>query len=111
VRYGEALIRTGQFDRAHALLLDLFNNVRPTPPQVRLIANAADSAGQTAEALYYMSEYHLLTGQLEMALEKLRLALRVPELQPWQKARFEARIAELEPYLNQRRASRGNRGN
>jgi beta-barrel assembly-enhancing protease len=106
VRYGEALIRTGHFDRAHALLLDLFNNVRPTPPQVRLIANAADSAGQTAEALYYMSEYHLLTGQLEMALEKLRLALRVPALQPWQKARFEARIAELEPFLQQRRASR-----
>jgi beta-barrel assembly-enhancing protease len=71
VRYAEALIRTGHFDAAHALLLDLFNNVRPTPPQVRLIANTADAAGLKAEALYYMSEYHLLTGQLPMALEKL----------------------------------------
>lgn len=102
VRYAEALIRTGHFDQAHALLLDLFNNVRPTPPQVRLIANAADSAGLAAEALYYMSEYHLLTGELPMALEKLRLALLEPELQTWQRARFEARIAELEPYLQQR---------
>ncbi|MFU8820779.1 MAG: M48 family metalloprotease [Gammaproteobacteria bacterium] len=104
VRYAEALIRSGYSDEAHALLLDLFNNVRPTPPQVRLIANAADAAGLGAEALYYMSEYHLLTGQLPMALEKLRLALQEPDLQPWQRSRFEARIAELEPYLQQRRA-------
>jgi beta-barrel assembly-enhancing protease len=106
VRYAEALIRTGKFENAHVLLLDLFNNVRPTPPQARLIANAADAAGETAEALFYMSEYHLLNGQLHMALEKLRLALREPGLQGWQKARFEARIAELEPFLDQRRTSR-----
>jgi beta-barrel assembly-enhancing protease len=104
VRYAEALIRSGYSDEAHALLLDLFNNVRPTPPQVRLIANAADTAGLAAEALYYMSEYHLLTGQLPMALEKLRLALQEPDLQPWQRSRFEARIAELEPFLQERRA-------
>lgn len=111
VRYAEALIRTDHFDEAHVLLLDLFNNVRPTPPQVRLIANAADAAGEKAEALYYMSEYHLLTGQLPMALEKLRLALLEPEIQPWQESRFEARIAELEPYLNPRRAGRARRDN
>jgi beta-barrel assembly-enhancing protease len=108
VRYAEALLRTQNFERSHAVLLDLFNTVRPTPPQVRLIANAADAAGQTAEALFYLSEYHLLTGQLPMALDKLRLALLQPDLQPWQRARFEARIAELEPFLQlqQRRASR-----
>jgi beta-barrel assembly-enhancing protease len=106
VRYAEALIRSQQFEEAHVLLLDLFNNVRPTPPQVRLIANAADAAGQKAEALYYMSEYHLLNGQLPMALEKLQAALREPDIQPWQVARFEARIAELEPYLDPRRAGR-----
>jgi beta-barrel assembly-enhancing protease len=106
VRKAEALLRTGNYDRAHAVLLDLFNNVRPTPPQVRLIANAADAAGLRAEALFYLSEYHLLTGQLAMALDKLRLALLEPDLQPWQRARFEARIKELEPYLDQRRASR-----
>ncbi|MEI2421461.1 hypothetical protein V6O07_14400, partial [Arthrospira platensis SPKY2] len=106
VRYAEALLRTRHFDEAHALLLDLFNNVSPTPPQVRLIANAADAAGQTAEALFYMHAYHLLTGQLPLAIEKLRLALEEPDLQPWQRVRFEARIAELEPYLDTRRASR-----
>jgi predicted Zn-dependent protease len=106
VRYAESLIRARKFDVAHTVLLDLFNNVRPTPPQVRLIANAADAAGQTAEALFYMSEYHLLTGQLPMAVDKLKLALLEPGLQPLQRARFEARIAELEPYLAQQRAAR-----
>jgi predicted Zn-dependent protease len=103
VRYGEALLRTGQFEEAHTVLLDLFNNVAPTPAQIRLIANAADAAGQRAEALYYMSEYHLLTGHLPQAVEQLKLALRVPELQSWQRARFEARLAELEPYLKKQR--------
>lgn len=106
VRYAEALLRTRHFDEAHVLLLDLFNNVRPTPPQVRLIANAADAAGQAAEALYYMSAYHLLTGQLQLAIDKLKAALEVPELQAWQRARFEARITELEPYLDTRRRGR-----
>lgn len=106
VRYAESLLRTRNFERAHAVLLDLFNVVRPTPPQIRLIANAADAAGLPAEALFYMSEYHLLTGDLAMALDKLRLALRQPDLQPWQRARFEARVAELEPFLAGRGARR-----
>lgn len=106
VRHAEALLRTQDFARAHAVLLDLFNAVRPTPPQVRLIANAADAAGLPAEALFYMAEYHLLNGDLPMAVDKLQLALRQPELQPWQRARFEARLAEIEPYLGGRRANR-----
>lgn len=110
VRYAEALIRTNHYDQAHAILLDLFNNVRPTPPQVRLIANAADAAGQTAEALYYMSEYHLLTGQLVMAIDKLQQALAEPSLQPWQKARFEARLAELQKVMDQRTGGRQRSG-
>jgi predicted Zn-dependent protease len=103
VRYGQALIRTGRFDEAHAVLLDLFNNVAPTPSQVRLIANAANAAGDRAEALYYMAEYHLLTGQLPMAVEQLKLALMEPDLGSVQRARFEARLAEIEPYLQRRR--------
>jgi beta-barrel assembly-enhancing protease len=89
------------------VLLDLFNNVRPTPPQVRLIANAADAAGQTAEALYYMSEYHLLTGQLPMALDKLRSSRCSSRISALAAARFEARIAELEPYLTSSGAPAG----
>ncbi len=99
VRHAEALIRVGRFEEAHVLLLDLFNNVPPTPPEVKLIATAADSAGQRAEALYYMAEYHLLVGQLPQAVDKLRLALGQPDIQDVQRARFQARLDELMPYL------------
>lgn len=111
VRYAESLMRVQDYDQAHAVLLDLFNMVRPTPPQVRLIANAADRAGLRAEALFYLSEYHLLSGQLPQALDKLRLALLEPDLQPWQRARFEARISELEPFLVSQRGSGRPRNN
>lgn len=99
VRYGEALMWAQQYDRAHAILLDLFNNVPPTPAQVRLIANAASGAGQQAESHYYMSEYFLLNGNVVLAVEQLNLALAQPDLQAVQKAKFEARKAELLPYL------------
>jgi len=99
VRYAEALMWAKQYDRAHAILLDLFNNVPPTPAQVRLIANAAGGAGQQAEAHYYMSEYFLLNGNVVLAVEQLNLALAQPDLEAVQKAKFEARRAELLPYL------------
>ena len=99
VRYAEALMWARQYDRAHAILLDLFNNVPPTPAQVRLIANAAGGAGLQAEAHYYMSEYFLLNGNVVLAVEQLNLALAQPNLQAVQKARFEARRTELLPYL------------
>ena len=50
VHYGEALMRVGDYKKAHEVLLDLFNNVAPTPPQARLIAQAANSAGDGATA-------------------------------------------------------------
>lgn len=99
IRYGEALMVTGQFGRAHAVLLDLFNNIAPTPAQVKLIANAAGAAGLMGEAYYYMCEYYLLNGNVVLAVEQLNLALSEPDLQAVQRARFEARRNELVPYL------------
>ena len=109
VRHAEALIRVGRFDEAHVLLLDLFNNVPPTPPEVKLIAAAADSAGQRAEALYYMGEYHLLVGQLPQAVDKLRMALSQPDIQDVQRARFQARLDELMPYYAEAQKAQGRR--
>jgi predicted Zn-dependent protease len=104
VRYGEALMTAGQFEKAHSVLLDLFNNTPPTPSQVKLIANAAGAAGENAEAHYYMCEYYLMNGNVVLAVGQLNLALQQPGLQDVQRARFEARRAELIPYLpkNQR---------
>ena len=64
ISYGERLLTLRQPARSHELLLDLLNNVPPTPAQVQLIARAAADAGENAESLYYMSEYRLMIGDL-----------------------------------------------
>jgi predicted Zn-dependent protease len=101
IHYGEWLIRLGEAHKAHVLLLDLMNNVPPTPEQVRLIAKAADEAGDTAEALYYMSEYHLMTGNLVGGITFLQRALALPELQEIQRIRFEARIDFIREFMSE----------
>jgi predicted Zn-dependent protease len=99
VHYGEALLRGGDPKRAHQVLLDLFNTVMPTPEQARLIALAANSAGDVGDAYYYMSEYHVLSGDLMLAMNQLQLALAVPNLTDVQRARFQARMEELRQYV------------
>lgn len=106
IRYTEALLREGHGVEAHLVLLDLLNNVRPTPDQVRLLALAASAAGETAEAHYYMCEYHVMSGELNEAINQLELALSVPELLAIQHARFAARLVQLQQYLPKRKRPR-----
>jgi predicted Zn-dependent protease len=101
IEYGENLIRLGRAEQAHRLLLDLMNNVPPTPEQVRLIARAAQQAGDSAESLYYMSEYELMTGDLVGGIRYLQQALELPELQEIQRIRFEARIHFIRDYMTE----------
>jgi predicted Zn-dependent protease len=101
IHYAEALLQTGNPDQAHAILLDLLNNVPPTPEQVRLIAKAANEAGDVAEAMYYMSEYRLMTGDLIGGIGFLRQALALPELQEIQRIRFEARIDFIRDFMSE----------
>jgi predicted Zn-dependent protease len=99
VRYGEALLQAGRPKRAHEVLLDLFNNVPPTPEQVRLTAKAANAAGDVADAYSYMSEYHLMTGDLQLAINQLELALSVPNITQQQRSKFVARLQEIREWL------------
>jgi predicted Zn-dependent protease len=101
LRQAEALLRLGKAREAHTLLLDLFNNVPPTPEQIRFTAFAASSAGDTGDAYYYMSEYHIGTGDLPLAVKQLELALEAPDLTSVQRARFEARQKEIREVLAQ----------
>ncbi len=59
IRYAEALMQDDQPDVAHEILLDLYNQIPPTPEGVRLIALAASAAGDVGDAHYYMAEFHL----------------------------------------------------
>jgi predicted Zn-dependent protease len=104
VRYGEALLQAGRPKRAHELLLDLFNNVAPTPAQIRLTAKAANAAGDVADAYSYMAEYHLMTGDLQLAINQLELALSVPNITQQQRSKFVARLQEIREWLPKERA-------
>lgn len=99
--YGERLLQLGEPVKAHTLLLDLMNNVPPTPEQVRLIARAANEAGENAEAYYYLSEYRLMIGDLTGGLGYLQQALRLPELNEIQRIRFEARIDFIREFMTE----------
>lgn len=99
VRYAETLLRVGDARQAHVVLLDLFNNVPPTAEQARFTAIAANAAGDIADSYYYMSEYHVISGDLTLAINQLRLAQAVPGINTVQRERFDARIRELQEYL------------
>jgi beta-barrel assembly-enhancing protease len=109
IRYAEALLTLGRANKAHALLLDLFNNVAPTPEQIRLTALAASAAGDTGDAYFYMSEYHIASGDLLLAATQLDLALAAPRLNEVQRKRFLARRDEIRGYLREQRGDRAAR--
>jgi hypothetical protein len=49
-----------------------------------------------------MSEYHLMSGDLPLAINQLQLALAVPKITDVQRARFEARLEEVQQALPKR---------
>jgi len=106
VAYAERLLDLQQAEKAHAILLDLFNNIPPTPDQIRLIARAASDADESAESLYYLSEYRLMIGDLVGGINYLQQALRLPEIQEIQRIRFEARIDFIREFMTEEQLRR-----
>ena len=106
IRYAEALMSAGRARDAHVLLLDHFNNIEPTPPQIRLTAVAASAAGNAGDAYYYMSEYHIANGDLTLSVQQLQLALTAPNLTAVQKERYQARLDEIRDFLATARMQR-----
>lgn len=109
VRYSQALLQTGQAKRAHDLMLDLLNNISPSPQQVRLLAMAASASGSTGDAHYYMAEVHVLNGELQLALDQLRMALYTPGISGIQRERFDARMQEIREALDKQKKKRKRR--
>jgi predicted Zn-dependent protease len=99
VRYAETLMALGRPMDAHNMLLDLFNNVPPSPEQIRLVALAASAAGDAGDAYFYMGEYQISGGDLNLAAQQLQLALASPHISPIQRARYQARLDEVREYL------------
>jgi len=115
IRLAETYMRAGENKRAHQVLLDLFNLVEPTPDQTKLIAKAANSAGDVADSYYYMSEFYIMNGELGRSSNELKLALTLPDLNPIQRARFSARLEEVRSAMakdkrNKKPAGDGDKG-
>jgi predicted Zn-dependent protease len=106
VRYAETLMAAGRPMDAHNMLLDLFNNVPPTPDQIRLTALAASAAGDAGDAYYYMGEYQIAGGDLNLAAQQLQLALAAPHNSLIQRQRYQARLDEVRDYLAANRKRR-----
>ncbi|HUE49170.1 MAG TPA: hypothetical protein VMO54_08200, partial [Steroidobacteraceae bacterium] len=81
------------------MLLDLFNNVPPTPDQIRLTALAASAGGDAGDAYFYMGEYQIAGGDLVLAAQQLQLALASPNISTIQRQRYQARLDEVREYL------------
>ena len=99
IRYAQTLMDDGKNAQAHDVLLDLFNNVEPTPDQIELTARAASAAGDLGDAYYYMGEYQIADGNLPLAAQQYQLALRTPHLTNVQRQRISARLREVREYL------------
>jgi predicted Zn-dependent protease len=99
VHYAETLMAANRAAEAHNMLLDLFNNVPPTPEQIRFTANAASAAGDPGDAYFYMGEYQIAGGNLGLAVQQLQLALASPHLSQIQRERYQARLDEVRDYL------------
>ena len=99
VRYAESLTAAGNAKEALTVLVDLFNNVPPTPEQIRLTANTASAAGNQGDAYYYMGEFQLAGGNLPLAATQYQLALASPNLTRIQRATYQARLDEVREYL------------
>jgi len=105
VHYAETLMQHGRAQQAHEILLDLFNNIEPSPPQIRLTALAASSAGDAGDAYYYLAQYDLAGGNLPLANQQLELALSAPNLSTIQRARFRAQLDEVRGWLREQQAN------
>lgn len=102
--YARALLSTNRGREAIPHLIGLLPRSEPEPEIYRMLAMASGSVGETADAHYFMSEVHVLNGQLFPAIDQLQLTLATPGINTQQRARAEARLEQLSAYLprNQR---------
>ncbi|NNF16924.1 MAG: M48 family metallopeptidase [Gammaproteobacteria bacterium] len=101
--HSAALIENDRPEKARKLMLDLVNNVNYTTEQLRLLAMAASSAGYSGDAHYYMSEFHVLNGELILAADQLEMALKAPDIRDYQYARIESRLQQIQEVIRNSR--------
>jgi predicted Zn-dependent protease len=111
IRLADTLMHAGDNKRAQLILDDLFNQVEPTPNQAKLIAKAANAAGDVADSYYYMAYYYLMNGDPMMASNELQLALGQPDLNAIQRARISAMLEQVRAAMPKNRKVADDNGN
>lgn len=104
--YAQALLYAGRGRDALSHLIAILPVVEPTPQYYRLLAMSSGAAGELADAHYFMSEVHVLSGQLLPAIDQLQLALSMPGINAQQRKRAEARLEQLAEFLPRGRRAR-----
>jgi predicted Zn-dependent protease len=82
----------------------LFDIREPEPAAMRLMAQLASDAGETAESHFYLSEYYLQQGDLSSARLQLQLAVDTADIGSASKRQYQARLDEISEVLALRRA-------
>jgi len=88
-----------------SFLLGLLYSVEPIRLKKRAVLDiAANAAGDVADAYSYMAEYHVMSGDLPLAINQLELALSVPSITGVQRAKYSARLKEFREAMPKERA-------
>ena len=104
--YSQALLYLGRGREALTHLVALLPQPDPDPRLFRMLAMSSGAAGELADAHYFMSEVHVLNGDLYPAIDQLQLALSIPGINEQQRQRAEARLEQLSEYLPRGRRAR-----
>ncbi len=93
--YAKALLDVGQPKQARSMLEALFATHKPDAGDIKLLAQAAGDSGAGADAHYYMSRYYAMNFQFADAEMQLKLALHTADIDPYQRARYQAQLDQL----------------
>ncbi|MCG8435003.1 MAG: M48 family metalloprotease [Gammaproteobacteria bacterium] len=107
--YATALVQTDNPSKAHGIMVDLVTNKETDPENYRFLAFISNEADNNGDSHFYMSEYYLQLGEPFLAMDQLRLALKVDGLTEAQKSRFNARLDRLRDEATEPDRKRSNR--
>jgi len=97
----ELYLRTGKPRKAYDDLQKLTGIHSENTRIYRLLARAAADMGHAAESHQYLATHYYLMGGLEAARLQLKIALRQPELDDYERARIESQLEKVENELEQ----------
>jgi len=99
--YANILTLAGKPEEAKKLLRDYGLADRRDPRFFKLLAEAENDLGQTANSHFSLSEYYRSLGELRLAVQQLRLAQETPEISNYQRLRIDARMDEINDEITQ----------